>query len=655
MRVHGWHWLLALIVLLVLASVVAGSRVGAMLSQLKAPELPPPLEVPVANWDSGQNWTVDQAEEFHWKAQGSRTLNIPLSWFLALEAPADGTIGFLFGSETLLSTDAYLSRFGFVPRPKGTFNPYGLPIGFAVTPYQNLPGLEQAESAVGLTCAACHTGQLIYEGKRYLVEGGPAMIDLGLLTEVMGAAVGQTAVSSDIPLFSGRFDRFAQRVLGSRHSEATRFKLKQDLASVVRALAKLPAGIDVTEGFGRLDALNRIGNQVFAWDTGRNRNYVDINSPVNFPHIWTASWFDWVQYDGSIMRPLVRNAGEAVGTAAHTSFFAPLESGRFSTSIPMENLTWIERQLAGPDAPLFRKRFSGLRAPQWPAAFGEINAEKAKQGAALYEQHCAACHRPALTRAIAAGDDPESEFWHHFSPVSWLVNGDEYKTDESYFKVQMVHQDYVGTDPGQGRVLAERKVDTTSGLKEKDSLGIDRTVCARDPNSDGLTTLRVRDAPMLAYPYALGAVVQLGIDHYVETAGLNAERARKFVGDKPNCLQAGQGYKARPLDGVWATPPFLHNGSVPTLRHLLGAPESRPDEFVLGDARFDPVNVGLVLMDVPETDQDYTEDGYFVLRTSVQGNSHRGHEFTDDDREGRIGPALGADEVDALIEFLKTI
>ena len=49
------------------------------------------------------------------------------------------------------------------------------------------------------------------------------------------------------------------------------------------------------------------------------------------------------------------------------------------------------------------------------------------------------------------------------------------------------------------------------------------------------------------------------------------------------------GYKPRPLDGVWATPPFLHNGSVPTLYQMLLPPEQRDEKFFVGRREFDPL------------------------------------------------------------------
>ena len=101
------------------------------------------------------------------------------------------------------------------------------------------------------------------------------------------------------------------------------------------------------------------------------------------------------------------------------------------------------------------------------------------------------------------------------------------------------------------------------------------------------------------------------------------------------------GYKAVPLDGIWATAPYLHNGSVPTLMDLLEVPENRPKVFYRGYDFIDSVNVGFV-SDVPE------EKGYqfFMYNTSDVGNSNQGHLY---------GTNLTPDEKKALVEYLKTL
>jgi hypothetical protein len=103
------------------------------------------------------------------------------------------------------------------------------------------------------------------------------------------------------------------------------------------------------------------------------------------------------------------------------------------------------------------------------------------------------------------------------------------------------------------------------------------------------------------------------------------------------------GYANVPLDGLWLRAPFLHNGSVPTLRDLLEPAERRPPVFYRGDDVYDPENVGFV-SDVPERDGRRL----FAFYTGLPGNSNRGH-------EGRqYGTELSPEDKDALVEFLKS-
>ena len=104
-------------------------------------------------------------------------------------------------------------------------------------------------------------------------------------------------------------------------------------------------------------------------------------------------------------------------------------------------------------------------------------------------------------------------------------------------------------------------------------------------------------------------------------------------------------YKARPLTGVWATGPFLHNGSVPTLYDLLLPPARRPMTFNLGTRRFDPVHVGFVATPAPDNPfvfQVKAADG-----SDVQGNSNQGHDYGN--------ASLSEHQRLALVEYLKII
>ncbi len=106
---------------------------------------------------------------------------------------------------------------------------------------------------------------------------------------------------------------------------------------------------------------------------------------------------------------------------------------------------------------------------------------------------------------------------------------------------------------------------------------------------------------------------------------------------KPNPFKDFQAYKARPLDGIWATVPFLHNGSVLTLAALLDAPGNRPKTFTLGNWELDPVNVGY---------QPAAGAHAFTFDTSKVGNSNAGYNY---------GTDLSPVDKEALLEFLKSL
>jgi hypothetical protein len=99
------------------------------------------------------------------------------------------------------------------------------------------------------------------------------------------------------------------------------------------------------------------------------------------------------------------------------------------------------------------------------------------------------------------------------------------------------------------------------------------------------------------------------------------------------------GYANHPLDGIWLRAPYLHNGSVPTLRDLLERPETRPKVFYRGYDVYDPLKVGFY-SDVAE------EQGrrYFRFDTSLPGNGNGGHEY---------GTNLSDADKKALVEYMK--
>ena len=554
---------------------------------------------------------------FYHADQGTRTFGFPYEWLMALEQP---TIPWLLFTEVdLFSDTAYLERYGFIP---DTIIPSKkvLPIGFAQggpmldptgAPWKN-PRNKQDMTGVGLTCAGCHTGSFTYKDTAVVIDGGPALTDLFKMKQGMGVAL---VLTRYLP---GRFNRFAERILGPDATLDDRETLKNQIDQVlgqykkVKDLEERVASQSLLEGYGRLDALNRIGNQVFSIDLNKPENYAGSSAPVHYPRIWNTPWFDWVQYNGSIMQPMVRNAGESLGVSAELNL-TDASKDVYKSSVNIKSLDEMEQMIKGNNPPNAKDGFSGLKSPKWPGdILPPIDQKLAAQGAELYKTHCQECHRPPVT----------NEAFYDFNNKDWWTKN---LIGEAVLKVENIPISHIGTDPAQAADMANRTVATPA------SLGIRET----------------------SFALALGAVVEKTVNYIYDQKKppMNAAERQTANGNMKNELRKDIAYKVRPLNGVWATPPYLHNGSVPTVEALLGPPEDRPKKFYLGSREYDPVNLGYKF--------DKITNG-FEFDTSIRGNWNTGHEFRkeyskDKEIKGVIGPALSPADRKALIEYLKTL
>jgi len=544
-----------------------------------------------------QGWTDDQRLQFHHTSQGTRL--IPYEWFMALEQPCLS----LFGCD-LFADKAYLARFGFLSSqtdPK--LNPAGLPIGFARQENFYDPETKTTYAVVGLTCAACHTGELHYGQSALQIDGAPAMIEVTEFQKALLLAVGFT---QKIPF---RYGRFEKRVLGTTASEDQKADLKRRFTAFIDSAkfeldhAGPGKGIyDNLAGFARTDALTRIGNQVFAVDMRKAENFAPANAPVRFPQIWDASWFNWVQYNSSIADPILRNIGESLGVRASAKLYGP-DAKDFDNSVHIEGLKQLEWLLSG-EAP-----YQGLRPPNWPSVFPPLDQKKVARGAELYKSMCQSCHLPPVEELVADLQKPQ--------PIYWWQNSQK----KRFMIVKDIKQSYVGTDPHEATDFIHRTADSGD-------LGMGRI------------------------PAAVGLeLVTNGIaNKYFEKMKLTPEQQIEWrAGRDPHDLpiRAEAIYKARPLTGIWAVSPYLHNGSVPNLYALLSPQSERPNKFWTGRKEFDPVKVG----------HDTSEfKGGYLFDVRKPGNDNHGHEFKDGPKgNGVIGPALSPDDRYAIIEYLKSL
>ncbi len=530
-----------------------------------------------------QAWSQEDREWYWHFSQGSAVLAYDI--FLNLEA-AD--------SQDLFRSGLNSSRYGLIPDAANSNNPDGLPIGIGktvvATPIKGWPAGDYA----GLNCAACHEGQLTYKGKLIRIEGGiNNTIDLQGLIRGLDDALRATVTDA------AKFDRLAGR-LGASSPDA-KDKLRKRAESERERVHEYATRTSVTQhpwGPGRMDALAMIVNRVTAVLTGIHENSVVPIAPVKPPFLWNAPHGLWTQWIASVQDPFVRNFDETMGVflAIDLSSKSPVE-GLFQSSASILELQRVENQL------------ERLTPPSWPEdVLGKIDRDKAKVGKALFVEHCASCHN----------------VW----PYRWTEPN---KYGKRFILVGLTPLTYVGTDKSPFETL--RPVAITGELSEPLSKYL-------PPEYRGKPLL-----PPFAFLHSATAGAQetaLGKLNITEAQAANLHGYRELPAPRPP-----EGvYKAGPRDGVWATAPFIHNGSVPNLYEMLIPAAERTKKFYLG-GDFDPVTVGL---DTKAT------SGTFLMDTTLLGNSNAGHSFENSPRgNGVVGPLLTEDDRWALIEYLKSI
>jgi hypothetical protein len=129
------------------------------------------------------------------------------------------------------------------------------------------------------------------------------------------------------------------------------------------------------------------------------------------------------------------------------------------------------------------------------------------------------------------------------------------------------------------------------------------------------------------------------LDSYTSTFAANQYALFPDSRYRFNRFRKTRGYANHPLDGIWLRAPYLHNGSVPTLRALLDEPARRPTSFYRGYDVFDPQNVGFV-----STVAAADGRSFFAYDTTVPGNSNAGHEY---------GTTLPEADKAAVVEYMK--
>jgi hypothetical protein len=496
------------------------------------------------------------------------------------------------GSTNLLSDVNFLERLGFI-----AVEGRRLPIGFAVDRNQS-----RTATYIGLTCAACHTGRLNIEGRPVLVEGGPAMTDFSALLSALVASTSATLKDDQV----AKFERFAARVnvQPSGYKELRRQLTELNVELMKRHDQNAPVE---AYGFGRVDAFGHIFNRVFSTAIEVDENREAADAPVSYPFLWDTPdpMHERVQWNWSAPNAgfgdEARNIGELLGVFGVFDLKKPGPFGAPyypKTSVDVRKLVQLETLI------------KSLRSPVWPSGLSAnmaIDRAAAAQGKTVYERNCQRCH------ALIDRADPGRKAHDRLVPIN------------------VVGTDSTMTDNHARRLSASLKTGLLEGRKKVPS-----------------GTFDDRATGMEILGHVLAGVFAGQLGHQDRAAPTST--AAPPPAPPPPALDAPQkGYKARSLNGIWATAPYLHNGSVPNLAELLSEQrvpgfwissnrfDHQKKEFHPGSNRFNPRKVGL------DTEQS---DGAFWFDTTKDGNKNTGHPF---------GTTLSAEEKGWLIEFLKTL
>jgi hypothetical protein len=566
-----------------------------------------------------QGWTDADRNIFYTTSQGSHMM--PYAWFKALrQADVDQP----FAADQL-------QRYGYLPNSVSASNPEGLPVGFVI---------DGTSGQIGMTCAACHTAQLEYKKdgvtRASRLDGAPANADFEqFLIDLRDASLATL-------MQPARLDAFVRAVLAGGYTAKKAAQLKDGFAKWVAQFGEfmdksLPTG--TLWGRGRLDAFGMIFNRVAARDLGVVGNFKTANAPVSYPFLWDASRQDRTQWNGGVpnglyIQALGRNTGEVFGVFGDFAprrlvapGLLPAVIDYHGNSVKFAGLQTLEEKIVA------------LRPPPWPREIFGLNDALVEPGKPLYDKYCGECHGVQVSPDL---------------PGLWRTPVKAVGTDSKMASNSALQSD---AGPLTGALMAPPAIGARIAkmAKTADLLG---NVVVGSLIAEALIP-PVPSPPKLMQSGVFRALRRDFAEHLPDEnldALLDEKLSLKARSDAMNNIRAfinmrlsnmfnpppnpdGPAYEARVLGGIWATAPYLHNGSVPNLWELLKPPGDRKANFMVGSRVFDPTDVGYA------TDETPFKNGVFTADLA-NGNGNGGHDF---------GTGLTDEERWQIIEYMKTL
>lgn len=545
-------------------------------------------QVIVAN----QGWSLQDQKQAFTLTEGSEMM--PYDWFMALEK-AESPGKFVQG----------LSSYGLIPSRKIDPEGSALPVGFTINESAADETVFAEKKWVGINCTACHTGLLKINGRELVINGSGGQFQFQRFQDDLLRSMDRTLIDKDK---LARFLR-AQPAGADLQTLTARFQgFRDEFEKYLNRSMRYrdQDGKVIPLGPGQVDGVGGPNNQTLCHTTpdlgsqkmrdllSDPRNCRSSMAPANIPHLWGASSLQWVQWAGFVHSALGRNFGQAQGVFAKNWFQEDTE-GRpiYRAGANLENLLRLEE--------LFNK----LNTPTWADLVDQkvvapVDVVKAGRGRRIYEKNCLACHavQPELT-----------------SPN---------KYGYTFWQVQMVPTAEIGTDPLQVQQVYARTSYLPDLLKEE----FKKIFGEQSVKEDGTVN---------SFSYRSFTVIKQ-LNTAFDLLRYSAAERLKASGCRERISQGVVGYRARSLEGVVFTAPYLHNGSVPTLMDLLKPAAERPTDFYLGCPEYDVQNMGFACSAASAQADRFD--------TRITGMSNAGHEY---------GTQLMEDEKYELIEFLKTL
>lgn len=286
-----------------------------------------------------------------------------------------------------------------------------------------------------------------------------------------------------------------------------------------------------------------------------------------------------------------------------------------------------------------------LRSPDWTDKninLPPVEMAKANEGEKIYKRLCVDCHK------VISKDQQSDKYKAKMTPLAEVGTDPAMAVNADYHMAKTLLLEgtkssiLFGDEFGETAPAIELAVNGVIGLVLKDPLkaieaGLIPEVDYSKKDSEKVLRVAI-EKQIKDFKSSADSIGDLLKKHIEDRK--KAKKSDLSVSKTPDLSKLA--YKARPLNGIWATAPYLHNGSVPNLWELLKKPEERITEFWVGSREFDPVNVGFDISQGLSKFSVY-ESG---TTTIMPGNSNRGHHY---------GADLSDDEKRSLIEYMKTL